>query len=288
MHHIKEKLFNYFNLIRFFNPTGSLLLSYPLIISFLLLERDFSNIKTLILFIIGAFLMRSAGCIINDLCDYKFDRQVWRTKNRPIASGKVSKFSAIILLVIILLLALLILIEFNRATIILGLSFIIPVIIYPLTKRFFPYPQLFLGITFNLGVFLLTLALYYEINILTIILYISFLSWTIAYDTIYAHQDIEDDQALGLYSSAITFGKYNALIIILLYAIFMLGMLSAGILQGYHALSYFISLNIIALYIFARLSILDLKNHIECANFFKFNNIIGILLIIINIIFAFL
>ena len=122
--------------------------------------------------------MRSAGCVINDLCDYKYDRKVARTKNRPLANGDVHKFEAIIILFIFLIFALFILLQFNYKTIIFGFTLIIPIIIYPLTKRFFKYPQIFLGAVFNLGVFLLLFALEQEFNLIILMLYIDFLSWT--------------------------------------------------------------------------------------------------------------
>ena len=176
--------------------------------------------------------------------------------------------------------ALLILLQLNNKAIIFGLSLIIPISIYPLTKRFFKYPQLFLGATFNLGVFLMWLALGQDISIIPFILYLAFVFWTIGYDTVYAHQDIEDDMALGLRSTAISFGEYNLRIIMFCYILFIVLLLISGILKGYGFI-YFALLNLLGIYILGRLSFLDLANKADCLRFFKFNNMIGIILVIL-------
>ena len=234
-----QKCKNYLSLIRFFNPTGTFLLLYPIIITFLFIDPNFTHFNIFILFLLGAFLMRSAGCIINDLCDYKYDKRVLRTKNRPLASGAVNKIEALFLLVILLLMSLAILLQFNPKTILFGFVIIIPVVIYPLTKRFFKYPQIFLGGVFNLGVFLLYFALNKDLNIIPFILYIAFLSWTVAYDTIYAYQDINDDIILGLNSTAINWGNNSRIIVSILYIVFLLLLLLVGILNGYGFFSIF-------------------------------------------------
>jgi len=275
-----NRLKSYLDLIRFFNPTGTLLLLYPVVITFLWLESGVDNLRLLILFAFGTFLMRSGGCIVNDLCDVKFDKKVFRTKNRPLASGAVSKIEAIILLFVMLLLALWILLQLNNTAILFGFSLIIPIAIYPLTKRFFKYPQLFLGATFNLGVFLLWLALSRDISVVAFMLYVAFVLWTIGYDTVYAYQDIEDDKVLGLHSTAISFGRHGRMMIMLCYALFFILLLVVGIMKGYGFI-YFVLLNLFTIYVIARISFLDLEDRDECSRFFKFNNIIGVMLVIL-------
>ena len=279
---MRNKIRNYLDLIRFFSPTGTLLLFYPVVITFLWVDPGFSNLSLLGLFFLGTFLMRSSGCVINDLCDYRFDKHVFRTKNRPLASGAVSKFEAIILLFVLLICALSILLQLNYLSILFGLSLIIPISIYPLTKRFFKYPQLFLGATFNLGVFLMWFALEREISVIPFILYMSFVFWTIGYDTIYAHQDIADDMSLNLNSTAINFGNFNPIIIWLCYFVFIVLLLVAGILKGY-GFVYFVLLNFVAIYVFGRLSFLDLEDRDDCLRFFKFNNVIGVAITLLHI-----
>ena len=274
-----QKCKNYLSLIRFFNPTGTFLLLYPIIITFLFIDPNFTHFNIFILFLLGAFLMRSAGCIINDLCDYKYDKRVLRTKNRPLASGAVNKIEALFLLVILLLMSLAILLQFNPKTILFGFVIIIPVVIYPLTKRFFKYPQIFLGGVFNLGVFLLYFALNKDLNIIPFILYIAFLSWTVAYDTIYAYQDINDDIILGLNSTAINWGNNSRIIVSILYIVFLLLLLLVGILNGY-GFFFYILLNIITLIVLAKISFLNLDDDNECKRFFQFNNIIGLSIIL--------
>ena len=278
------RLKNYLNLIRFFHPIGTLLLLHPVLISFIWLDfLSYLDFKTVILFIVGTFLMRSAGCVINDLCDYKFDKKVMRTKNRPLASGMISKIEAFVVLFFLLGIALLILLQFNYKAVLCGLFLIIPIILYPFTKRFFRYPQIFLGMVFNAGIFLVWLALEEKITTITVLLYVACVFWTIGYDTIYAHQDIDDDIVLGLNSTAISFGDYNGRAMMFCYMMFFVLLLIAGILKGYGFI-YFILLNALAVYSFMKLLMLNLENKNSCAKFFKFNNIIGLSLVIISIV----
>ena len=155
--------------------------------------------------------MRSAGCIVNDIMDEEFDKKVERTKNRPIASGKVSKKLGLIYTLILCLLALLILINFNWFTIILALGSIPLAFSYPLMKRYTYWPQLFLGITFNYGLILGWVSIKNSFDIVPIIFYIGAIFWTLGYDTIYGFQDIKDDEIIGIKSTSIKFKKLQSL-----------------------------------------------------------------------------
>lgn len=155
--------------------------------------------------------MRSAGCIINDFFDQKFDALVARTKTRPLATQEISTRNALILLGILLLIGLAILLSFNLKTIVSGLVALALVITYPLMKRFTYYPQIFLGLTFNFGILMSSLALMNTINFSTVFLYLAAIIWTIIYDTVYAFQDIEDDLRFGIKSTAIKFKNHIAL-----------------------------------------------------------------------------
>ena len=199
----------YILLMRLDRPIGFLLLFYP--ISFSLVSQsnyDFELLKYFILFFIGSVVMRSAGCIINDILDKKIDEKVKRTQSRPLASSKLSVLKACITLALLLMIGLLILINLNLPSIILSLTIIPLVVLYPLAKRFFVLPQLILAMTYNWGCMIgwVTINSPYNFNNI-LILYLSLIIWTIVYDTIYAVQDEVDDIKMNLYSSAILFGS---------------------------------------------------------------------------------
>jgi 4-hydroxybenzoate polyprenyl transferase len=272
---------HYLNLIRFNKPIGTLLLFYPLLITFIWLDPFLQESKALIVvFFLGAFLMRSAGCVINDLCDIKFDKKVERTKTRPLAAGDITKLEAYIILSILLFSGLCLLVYLGEVVLKVGIFFLIPIIIYPLTKRFFKLPQLFLGLTFNLGVFLVWVILEGSISYEVFILYFSFVCWTIGYDTIYAHQDLEDDKKIGVKSTAITFGKYSRAIILSCYGAFFLSQFAFGLILG-HNVIYFLFIQAFAILIISILSRCDLEDKTDCQIFFKANNKIAIILIAI-------
>ena len=199
----------FIELTRLKKPIGFMLLFWPCAWG-LTLAYDFSSnldkyFFYLFLFFLGSVLMRSAGCIVNDILDREFDSKVARTKDRPIASGKVSITLAIIYAVILCFLALLVLLNFNFVTIILALGSMPLAFTYPLMKRFTYWPQLFLGITFNYGLILGWTSVNGEIEITTIIFYLGAIFWTLGYDTIYGYQDIKDDEIIGLKSTSIKF-----------------------------------------------------------------------------------
>ena len=159
----------------------------------------------LILFFFGSVLMRSAGCIINDIVDKKFDKLVRRTKERPITSGKISINKSLLYAGTLCVLAFLILIQFNLLTIFLGMGSMVLAFSYPYMKRITYWPQLFLGLTFNWGIIMAWAAINNAISIEIIFLYVSAIFWTLGYDTIYGVQDMEDDEIIGLKSTSIKF-----------------------------------------------------------------------------------
>ena len=179
----------FIELTRFKKPIGYMLLFWPcawgLTLGFNFLVEKATYILYLILFLLGAILMRSAGCIVNDIVDKNFDKKVERTKNRPIASGKVSVKLAIIYSIILCGLAFLVLINFNKFTILMALLSMPLAFTYPLMKRFTYWPQLFLGITFNYGLVLAWISINNSINLVPIIFYFGAIFWTLGYDTIY-------------------------------------------------------------------------------------------------------
>ena len=232
------------------------------------------------LFLLGAILMRSAGCIVNDIVDRKFDSKVLRTKNRPIASGKISLKRGIVYSSILCLIALLVLIQFNYLTIILALGSMPLAFAYPLMKRYTYWPQLFLGITFNYGLMLGWSSIQNNISIIPIILYFGAIFWTLAFDTIYGFQDLKDDEIIGLKSTSIKFKSKPHLFLKLCYTTFFLSLLAVGWIMQFSRF-YYLGLVIIIFHMFfiqiQRLVINDSKN---CLEIFKSNNLLGLIVLI--------
>lgn len=265
---------NYINLTRINRPTGIFLLLLPCLFS---LFFQFSGqiaqnlpeiLKFSLFFTLGSIFMRSAGCIINDIFDQKFDRQVARTKNRPLASGALKTHQALILLAILLCLSLLILLQFSPKAIFSGIFALFLVILYPLMKRITFYPQIFLGITFNFGIIIAALQFSSQISPATALLYLSCIIWTLIYDTIYAFQDIQDDLKIGIKSSAIAFAKNPRKILIFLTFLQFFCLFCAGFLQNLPKTFFFISF-LAFFQQFYLVKLLDVKNPENCLEVFK-------------------
>ena len=234
----------FIELTRLQKPIGYMLLFWPCAWG-LTLAYDFStNLNNyflyLLLFFLGAVLMRSAGCIVNDILDKEFDKKVLRTKNRPIASGQISIKVAIFYAAILCLLALCVLLNFNQFTIILALGSMPLAFTYPLMKRFTYWPQLFLGVTFNYGLLLGWTAIRGEIDIIPILFYFGAIFWTLGYDTIYGYQDIKDDEIIGLKSTSIKFKNNPHNFLLICYSIFLLNLLITGYLMELSSFFYLI------------------------------------------------
>ena len=201
----------YFKLLRLDKPTGIFLLFWPCAWGLAISNIDKSNdtlfYNYIFLFFVGSVLMRSAGCVYNDIIDRKIDAKVKRTNERPIARGEVSVLQGWFVIFFLIFFSLIILYQFNLNSIIFGLSSGILVAAYPFMKRITYWPQLFLGITFNWGVILAWLALENEFSFTPVLLYCSAIFWTLGYDTIYGMQDIKDDLKIGIKSTSIKFEK---------------------------------------------------------------------------------
>jgi 4-hydroxybenzoate polyprenyl transferase len=268
---------NYYNLARLNRPTGIYLLALPCLIGYFL-NADF-DFKIPFLFIFGAIIMRSAGCVINDIFDRKFDQKVARTKNRPLANGNLRLFQAFLFLAFLLAFGLVILLQFHIKTVFAGIFSLALVILYPLMKRITFYPQIFLGIVFNFGIILASIEVLGSVNFSSFLLYVAFILWTLIYDTIYAFQDIEDDLKIGVKSSAIAFSQ-NPKQILAILTIFMAILL---ILVG-----FFAKMNIFY-YIFAILALIfefylvlscNYKDPKDCLRKFKANVVFALILLI--------
>ena len=201
----------FINLTRLNKPIGFMLLFWPcswsLAYSYYLNQNIDLFIYHLLLFFLGSVLMRSAGCIFNDIVDRDFDKKVHRTKNRPIASGKISVKKSFIYVVLLCAIAFMVLIQFNLLTIILGMASMSLAFSYPFMKRITYWPQLFLGLTFNWGIIMAWTSIFNDFSPEIIILYLSAIFWTLGYDTIYGAQDMSDDEIIGLKSTSIKFKK---------------------------------------------------------------------------------
>ncbi len=276
----------FIDLTRLKKPIGYMLLFWPCAWG-LTLAYDFSsNLKNyffyLILFFSGSVLMRSAGCIVNDILDKEFDSKVIRTKNRPIASGMISIKLGILYAVILCILAFLVLINFNSFTIILALGSMPLAFTYPLMKRLTYWPQLFLGITFNYGLILGWTAIKGEIDFVPIIYYVGAIFWTLGYDTIYGYQDIKDDEIIGLKSTSIKFKNNAKQFLFLCYAILSILFLLGGYYMNFDNVYFMIIIIPISHLFFYQIRKFNQNSPLECLKIFKSNNMFG-LIIFINI-----
>ena len=217
-----NKIQGFIELTRLDKPVGIYLLFWPSFIGLLLgaIDRGSIEFKNYFILIIGTVLVRSCGCIINDINDYKFDRLVSRTKNRPLAANLISINKSLFYVFLLCGLAFFILIQFNFLTIILGLASMFFAFSYPFMKRITYWPQLFLGITFNWGIIMAWTAINNGITYEIVILYLSAIFWTLGYDTIYGAQDMSDDEIIGLKSTSIKFKNNPHKFLIICYSIF--------------------------------------------------------------------
>ena len=271
----------FINLTRLKKPIGFMLLFWPCAWG-LTLAHDFSNNLNyyffyLILFFLGAVFMRSAGCIVNDIFDKEFDSRVSRTKNRPIASGKLSIKQGIFYSILLCFLALLVLLNFNYFTILLALCSMPFAFTYPLMKRYTYWPQLFLGITFNYGLILGWTAIKGEISIVPIIFYIGAIFWTLGYDTIYGYQDIKDDEIIGLKSTSIKFKGKAKKFLVTCYALLIIFFLLGGYSMNFNKIYYFLILLPLA-HLFLYQIKVNLKEPRNCLKIFKSNNFFGFII----------
>jgi len=274
----------FIELTRLKRPIGFMLLFWPCAWG-LSLAYDFSNNLNgyffyLILFFLGSVLMRSAGCIVNDILDKEFDKKVSRTKNRPIASGKVSIKLGLAYAVFLCIIALLVLLNFNTLTIILALGSMPLAFSYPLMKRYTYWPQLFLGITFNYGLVLGWASIIGEISIATIVFYLGAIFWTLGYDTVYGFQDIKDDEIIGVKSTSIKFKKNPKKFLLLCYLSFISSLIILGFLMNFNYLFYIFLLIPITHLLYFQVYKINFKNPKNCFEIFKSNNFLGFVMLI--------
>ena len=276
----------FIELTRLKKPIGFMLLFWPCIWGLTLVYDFNSSLNNYVffgsLFLAGSILMRSAGCIVNDIVDKNFDKKVERTKNRPIASGKVPVKLALIYSVVLCGLAFLVLINFNKFTIYMALLSMPLAFTYPLMKRITYWPQLFLGITFNYGLVLAWISISNEVSLVALVFYFGAIFWTLGYDTIYGFQDIKDDEIIGVKSTSIKFKNDPKKFLLFSYLMFVVSLIFVGINMNFK-LFYFILLIIptAQLFIF-QIKNLKITDTNDCLAKFKSNNLLG-LIVLINI-----
>ena len=271
----------FIELTRLDKPIGYMLLFWPCLWG-LTISYNFKDDINLffiygILFFLGAMLMRSAGCIVNDIIDKDFDKKVERTKNRPIASEKITTKVALLYVMVLCLFALIILINFNLLTIIFALFSIPFAFSYPLIKRFTYWPQLFLGITFNYGLILSWISIKNEVSLVPILFYFGAIFWTLGYDTIYGYQDIKDDEIIGIKSTSIKFKENPKKFILICYTFFLASLILIGILMSFNIIYFMLLIIPIYQLIIHQLKKVEIENPNSCLEKFKTNNFLGLI-----------
>ena len=270
-----EKINNYLELIRLNKPIGFMLLLWPCWFSLAYINLpQHTLINYYLLFLFGAVIMRSAGCIINDLVDQNIDSKIERTALRPIAAKKISNFHAIIFLIILLTIGLLILLQFKFETILAGLVCTPLIVMYPFMKRITFWPQLFLGIVFNWGIIICSIEFFGTITKEFFIFYLACVFWTIGYDTIYAFQDLKDDMKNKIKSTAVLFQEKGRYLVLACYTLMSLLIVYLSFLKTNKLITMFVLLAII-IFIFFNLLRWDHKSESDSGKIFRQNNVFG-------------
>ncbi|CAB3749479.1 4-hydroxybenzoate octaprenyltransferase [Paraburkholderia solisilvae] len=226
----------YLRLVRLDKPIGSLLLLWPTLNALWIASAGRPSLSLLLIFALGTILMRSAGCAINDYADRDFDRHVKRTENRPLTSGKIEAWEAVALAAALALLAFLLIWPLNTLTKELSVFALFVAGTYPFTKRFFAIPQAYLGIAFGFGIPMAFAAIQDRVPALAWVMLIANVFWSVAYDTEYAMVDRDDDIKIGIRTSALTFGRFDVLAIMLCYAVTLGIYAGIGFVLGYGVL----------------------------------------------------
>jgi len=269
----------YLRLARLDRPIGIWLLLYPCWWGTALASPGWPDLWFLVLFAVGATVMRGAGCTINDLADRDVDARVTRTANRPIASGAISVRQALVFLALLLFLGLLVLVQFNQMTIFVGAASLALVAVYPFAKRVTDWPQAVLGLTFNWGALLGWSAVTGQVGFPALVLYAAGVSWTLAYDTIYAHQDKTDDMIVGVRSTALKFGDNTLPWLTAFFGLTIVFLAASGWLGGL-AWPYFFALAVVTAHFAWQTMTVDLNDPKDCLAKFRSNRHVGLLIFI--------
>jgi 4-hydroxybenzoate polyprenyltransferase len=278
----------YAQLARWDRPIGWQLLMWPCFWSAGLAANAAATLGTfslgrfvfhLILFFIGAVAMRGAGCTYNDIIDHDIDMEVARTRSRPLPSGRVTRLQAKVFMVLQALAGLVVLLQFNGFSIFLGVFSLVFVAVYPFAKRFTDWPQFFLGLAFSWGAVMGWSAEFGTVGMAAIVLYLGAIAWTIGYDTIYAYQDREDDELIGVRSTARRFGEHPRPWLFALYGLTVFLLFVSLALAGAGFLAY-IGLLVAAVMLFYQILVLDIHDTTQCLALFKFNGVVGLIVFV--------
>jgi 4-hydroxybenzoate polyprenyltransferase len=273
-------LLPYLRLARADRPVGFFLLAFPCLWSVALaarsLDEAYPDLRLLLLFAIGALVMRAAGCTYNDIVDRDIDAQVARTRGRPIPSGQVGLQNAILFMVALSLIGFAVLLQFNNFTVWLGLGVLPIVALYPFVKRFSSWPQLVLGLAFNWGALLGWTSVLGRLDWAAVVLYAGAVAWTIGYDTIYAHQDRDEDSVLGLKSTALRFGRATYAWLAALYTLAFLAITAAGIM-AHAGMAFLVGMAAAAAQLAWQVATLDIADPDNCLRRFRSNRDFGVI-----------
>lgn len=274
---LSDRFTVYMQLMRMDKPIGTLLLLWPTLWALWIAGNGSPDPVVVAIFVAGTFLMRSAGCVINDYADRDFDAHVDRTRHRPFARGAVSTREALLLAAGLALLSLLLVLPLNRLTLLLTVPAVLIAASYPFTKRFFPMPQAYLGVAFSFGIPMAFAALGNEVPALAWLMLAINACWVVAYDTAYAMTDKPDDLKIGIKTSAVTLGDYDVAGIMGCHAVFLAGMAWVGVHLGL-GLPYFAALAVAALLILRQYFDIRGRDRALCFKAFLDNNRVGAVL----------
>ena len=271
---LSQRLTLYERLTRLDKPIGILLLLWPTLWGLWVASQGKPHVVVLVVFLLGTVLMRSAGCVVNDIADREFDRHVERTRERPLAAGAIGAKEALWLATFLFLLAFLLLLPLKHLTMLLALPAVLLAITYPYTKRFLAIPQAYLGVAFGFGIPMAFAAETGTVPLIAWVLLLANVFWAMAYDTEYAMVDREDDLKIGIRTSAITFGKHEILFVVLCYAAMLATLVLVGVVLDY-GLFYFGGLLVAAQLAFYHYTLIKERDRAACFRAFLHNNWLG-------------
>ncbi|SUX88229.1 4-hydroxybenzoate octaprenyltransferase [Chromobacterium violaceum] len=271
---IRDRYENYRQLMRWDKPIGTLLLLWPTLWALWIATHGAPRLSIVAIFCLGTFLMRSAGCVINDYADRDYDAHVARTSQRPFARGAVSKKEALLLAALLAALSFLLVLPLNNLTKLLSVPAVLIAASYPFTKRFFPMPQAYLGVAFSFGIPMGFAAETGEVPVLAWLLLLANLFWVVAYDTAYAIADKPDDLKIGIKTSAITMGDYDVAGVMLCHAAFLALMCGIGVHLAL-AWPYYLGLAAAAALIMQQYREIKDRDRAKCFKAFLDNNRVG-------------